>query len=300
MSWEAAAWAAEQRAPSGGCKLLLMMLANSADTYGCTFVGQVLLAERCQCERETVSRNMAKLRDAGLIASAQRRRANGSRTSDWTVLAPNADDRGPMGDAPLEEFPQMVTDLARVGRPEQDDALTQAARLVHEQSRDERSRDAGPDGHVTPEGGPDPSVEPSAPEERARASASNGRLCPQTVDRKPVKPEECELAWGVMDAFNAVAGAKFTAKGFVEKIIRRIREHPELDLAGHHRVISATFNGHHWWGSSPDPRIIYGNDGQFEKCLAAAASGSSGSSVQSEGVQTPSDGQDWNSTLRYD
>lgn len=128
-----------------------------------------------------------------------------------------------------------------------------------------------------------------------------GRSCPSTVDRRKVTTDECEMAWAIMDAFNSAAGTKARAKGYVEKIIRRCRENPELELADHQRVIAATFSGHHWWSGRPDPAIIYGSDTQFDRCLGNAPTGGpSGASVQSGGVQTPAAGNDLDEVVRWD
>jgi hypothetical protein len=136
MSTQAMSWAFEQQELSTGAKFLLVAIADVADGHGVAWCGRVLLAERCCCTPKTVSENMAKLEDAGLIVRRERRRLNGSRTSDWIVLAPNALDRGLMRDAPADEFPATICELAR------------------------GSGNKNTPGQVTKTGSPDPSEEP--------------------------------------------------------------------------------------------------------------------------------------------
>lgn len=114
MSFEATTWAFEQELPSGA-KFLLVALANGADEFGIGFSGREFLAGRCCCSAVSVSSNMKRLEEADLLARVERRRSNGSRTSDWSVLAPNLEDRGAMLDADEDEFPIPVARLARRG-----------------------------------------------------------------------------------------------------------------------------------------------------------------------------------------
>lgn len=113
MSAEAQSWAAQVTAGGPGPKLLLLALANIADVSGVTFAGRALLAERCECRPATVSANMKVLEEAGLVVRFERRRKNGSRSSDWTVLAPLLAERGLMVDASGEEYPAAVAEKAR-------------------------------------------------------------------------------------------------------------------------------------------------------------------------------------------
>jgi hypothetical protein len=155
MSVQASSWAFEQSATglTSGAKFLLVALANHATPAGVAWPGRQRLAEECICEPETVSRNLSRLEELGLIQRVQRRRGNGSRTSDWVVLAPGAADRGPMGDGSLEEFPEHVCALAR------------------STSGDEESPDSEGVGQVTPKGSPEPLEEPSSLRTSEKTSA---------------------------------------------------------------------------------------------------------------------------------
>src|SRR5688572_23102681 len=108
MSWQATAWAARQTTGNTGRKAVLLVIANHADPFGVCYPGRLLLAEECECRPETISANIGTLEAAGLLSRHQRRRANGSRTSDWIVLAPLAADRGEMRDAPADDYPPYI------------------------------------------------------------------------------------------------------------------------------------------------------------------------------------------------
>ncbi len=158
MSIEAINWAVEQQVGSKGDKFVLFMIANCASPAGIAYPGQVLLSERCECNVATINRCLKRLerRDGRgpLIGRAERRRPNGSRTSDWIVLGPRmGESRAPMR-APHEQegYPESVWDL--VGPPP---CKTSPDILQH----DEWSPDETDSTHVAKSGGPDPSVEPS-------------------------------------------------------------------------------------------------------------------------------------------
>ena len=161
MSTQAVTWAfdRQEQGLTIAQKFLLVALANSADKSGVTWIGQAALAEDCVCKRETVSRNMVALEEAGFIRRVRRCRANGSRTSDYTILAPRQPDRGSMTNASPDEFPEEVVALARPCECE-----SHAFGLC----------DPRTDSYVTETGGPEPSGEPSvsypAGEDTARES----------------------------------------------------------------------------------------------------------------------------------
>jgi hypothetical protein len=115
VSNEATSWAVRQDPGGSGPKLLLMILANHAGKDGVTYVGRELLAEECCSKRlATVTENFARLEARGFLTRLERRRDNGSRTSDWTILGPNAVDRGEMIDAGAER-PESIVAIARRG-----------------------------------------------------------------------------------------------------------------------------------------------------------------------------------------
>lgn len=90
------------------------------------------------------------------------------------------------------------------------------------------------------------------------------------VDRKPVTDDEALLAQLVLAAWNRATGQSLRAQGHLDKIIRRIREYPELDLDAHEHIIQVAIS-HPWWRGTPSPNVIYGNDTQFERQLTEAS-----------------------------
>lgn len=107
---------------------------------------------------------------------------------------------------------------------------------------------------------------------------------PTKVNRKPVTDDEYALASAVLEAFNVAAGTRYASKDYVAKAVSRIREHPELDLAGHGAVIAHALS-HPWWKGPASPSVVYGNESLFERCLHAAAA--LGGGAQPERGLTP-------------
>ena len=131
------------KAPTLATQAVLFSLAHHADHWGITYIGQATVASECSCRVATVSTNLKKLEEAGLVARVQRRDIGGRRTSDHVVLAPLAEDRGGMANADKlarEKHPNEVCDLAQ-------------SQLALGASRD-RTSDT-PDGNqLTPDGQP--------------------------------------------------------------------------------------------------------------------------------------------------
>jgi hypothetical protein len=115
MSWQACSWAGQQTAGNQGRKGLLLVLGNHANPSGVAWPGRGTLAADCECRPATITAQLAALEAAGLLARVRRMRANGSRTTDYLVLGPNAQDRGAMLDAVRGETEDAVADLARLG-----------------------------------------------------------------------------------------------------------------------------------------------------------------------------------------
>ena len=98
---------------------------------------------------------------------------------------------------------------------------------------------------------------------------------PGKVDRKAVTVREGELATAILAEFNRVSNRRFSSKGALTKIILRIREHPDVTLAGHAATIEHSFRAP-WWRGDPSPSVVYGNDALFERALNAAAAAVAG------------------------
>lgn len=157
MSHEASSWAFAQQQPelATGAKFLLVAIANRADKSGVAWPGHKTLAHDCNCAIETVTPNMKRLEALGLLVRIRRRRKNGSRTSDWIVLAAGHAERLPMIDAPADEYPEEVASVARAV----DDETS-----PNESSGDLSSPEDSTRPHLRKTGGPEPSEEPSTSE----------------------------------------------------------------------------------------------------------------------------------------
>lgn len=295
MSVEAITWAFEREVRNGGQKFLLVALANEANKSGVTFVGQQLLAEACSCTRETVSRNMVALERAGLIARVQRRRGNGSRTSDYTILAPAWEDRGSMREAVAEEVPDAVMALTMRGA---------------KSSRAESSRDEDRPRHVTNSGGPEPGEEPGALSVGARAKAK-----PVTYHGKRVPDETVAAAVHLLDVFCQAARRRIGSRDgtggaspALKQIVGALMARPEVTAPEWEQAVRNTVAspppwvdgqvqlGHVFGERAADHALV--NPGKVK-----GATDPSGSSVQSGGVQTgdvPTGWENLDEAVRYD
>lgn len=74
------------------------------------------------------------------------------------------------------------------------------------------------------------------------------------------------MAEQIVHEFNMAAGSAFTLQANFTPIIGRIREKPGLTIEQHRRVIDAALLDP-WWKGKPGLNVVYGNAGQFERCL---------------------------------
>jgi hypothetical protein len=77
---------------------------------------------------------------------------------------------------------------------------------------------------------------------------------------------EGELATGIIEHFNLTAGANYSVAAYGGMVAARVREHPELTLEDHRRVIGLNL-GAPWWDGPPSPRVIYRDAAAFESAL---------------------------------
>jgi 5-methylcytosine-specific restriction endonuclease McrA len=94
---------------------------------------------------------------------------------------------------------------------------------------------------------------------------------PKSVDSKPVTDQERELADGILAAWNAAIGAELQpTREYGRGIVMRIREHPDLTLEDHVRVITTRVRKKWWTEKRPGPRVLYGNATIFTEAVALA------------------------------
>ena len=87
MSWQASAWAKEQRLGSPAAKSILLCLADYADPEkNECWPSQMRLASDAEVSERTAREWLQRLEEWGLIARERRSRANGARASDMIVL----------------------------------------------------------------------------------------------------------------------------------------------------------------------------------------------------------------------
>lgn len=127
MSIEALDWAIRQTAGARGRKATLILVANIASQSGIVYAGVEYFAEKTECSRDTIIRDMAALEELGLLVRIKRRRKDGAPTSTLTVLAPG-EDRGNLEDP--EDDPVFGVDVVGWRRPKSqvaDDPKSQSA-----------------------------------------------------------------------------------------------------------------------------------------------------------------------------
>ncbi len=122
MSWQACKWARDIEVGSLAGKAVLLVVSEAAHSEGVTFLARERIAQRAECDPATVTRQLKEIEGQGLIARFRRRRQDGSRTTDYIVLAPLGD-RGEMPDADaltapddrrrVRGYPESVREAAR-------------------------------------------------------------------------------------------------------------------------------------------------------------------------------------------
>lgn len=233
MSVKAMSWAWDQKGLSEGEKLLLMALADHADDDGICWPGQKRLAEKVGCTDRTIRTRLTRMETEGLIRRERRKTQSGFRSSDRIFLH-----------LPNSRLPENIS-----GR---DDGLpeTAASALV------EPSVSV-----VTPLGNDDSIEKKEAPPAL-------------TVDKLKVTAHEWQLANGIIATFNKQAGTKFALRGsrgrpteHLKRILRRVRDNPELSLLDHRELIVRICANPWWKGKPGGVGVIYG-PAAFGRCLA--------------------------------
>lgn len=97
------------------------------------------------------------------------------------------------------------------------------------------------------------------------SSSSTGWL-PKSVGGLAVTDQEREWTDALLAEFNTVLGKRFAGKDWRTMIVRRMREHPEMDLAEHVALVKH-MTGSPWWKNDPTPAVIWGNGKTFDMGL---------------------------------
>ena len=169
MSVQAMTWAWEQELPMGP-KAVLVAIANHADGEGLCYPGQARLARMVGCNERSIRNFVRVLEDAGLIERVQRRRKDGSRTSDEYRLI----GLQPTRHAGSQPAPRAGSQAApHAGREDEPTGTT-----FRTNRHDVPPLPAPHAGHERSE---EPSVEPSE-ENQARERARTPKFDPLTVE----------------------------------------------------------------------------------------------------------------------
>jgi len=87
MSWQACAWARTVKTGNLTRKGILLLLSDAVDPHtGESFISQSRLAAEAECSVKTIERVFAWMEEEGLIIRKERRRGDGTRTSDLITL----------------------------------------------------------------------------------------------------------------------------------------------------------------------------------------------------------------------
>jgi hypothetical protein len=109
VSAEAMAWAKVTSFGSPTRKVVMLVLADYADEHWSCFPGQVRLANETDLSVRSVSRVLADLEAAGWIVREQRRRGDGSRTSDRYTIRRSPRSEQPANLSGSDRQPDTVT-----------------------------------------------------------------------------------------------------------------------------------------------------------------------------------------------
>jgi hypothetical protein len=238
VSVRAMAWAWEQDLPEGD-KLLLMALADHADDEGFCWPGQESLGRKIGRSERTVRERLKRLETKGFLSRRPRYNGSGHRSSDMIQLhLAKTDYRQSLPAA------EVTGGKLSSGEP----PVVVSVGIGDNQGKKEASIQSG-----NSTGGP-PSV---------------------AVDKLKVNEQEWKMATEIIAAFNKATGCKFSLIGtrgrpteHLKRILGRVREHPEVDLAQHLEVVRKTCENPWWEGRPGSVGVIYG-PAAFPRCLNA-------------------------------
>lgn len=107
---------------------------------------------------------------------------------------------------------------------------------------------------------------PSQSSSSSKSARARVGRAPDMIARKKVTGDEEHFALAVLAIFNEVSGKTFGSQQAVGKLVLRHREHPELTLEDHRRIIVGQFE-RPWWKGDPSVNVIYGNGDIFDNAL---------------------------------
>jgi hypothetical protein len=253
-----------RRAYARSLYLALLELANEARGDRAD-VSRRTLGERAGCSRDLVSDLAPLLMEAGVVEVRERFHDNARMENEWVVVEPPA-----APDTGCEAGPPVAASLDPRGCEPPPPRLAASTPMAASHSElkkneEEQRRTTACSARAREEGG----EVSDSPLSLLPSDSSNGagrEAEPKKVDDQLVSAEEHDAARRVLDAFNATFATKFAAPDWRAKIIRRLREHADLDVAAHEAAITQNAQNP-WWAGAASPSVIYGSAEQFERSL---------------------------------
>ena len=229
MSVKALSWAFDQ--PIGGNeKVVLLVLADFADEKGRAYPGQATIATKAHIVEKTVGRVIRKLEEGGYLRREERRRPDGSRTSDLYHLAVNGQ-----------------TDVLSGGSADPAKQTPTHARGTE------------------PSGEPSGSLVARANDERKRITVDK-KLVPVVIQVRAerVLAHYCEKTGRQLRAYTATGKASEALK----RIVMRCTENPSLEAEHLYLVVDRVLaNPPSWAEGTPEVGDIFG-PAAFERALS--------------------------------
>lgn len=241
-------------------KALWAALASYAWNTGSCFPSQATLATMLSVDERTIRRWTRELEQVGMVATEHR---DARKSIVYTLSETPASVSGVenYGGADVRSTPASVSAEEQQGEEQQgvcsvepsteDDRMISSMPVVAGASAQAGAGTGGP-----------PQLSLVTEDEPVPKVVRH----PVTVGRRKVTDAEHDLCDAILTHFNAAAGTRYSSVEFREKVIRRIREHPEMTAADHEAVIDRVF-ANPWWTDTPSPAVIYGNASIFERSI---------------------------------
>jgi hypothetical protein len=246
MSFQAMSWALAQRCGAPGPKLVLLCLANYADEHGICWPSDTLLADEVEVSSRSVVKYRQTLRDRGLITWDQRRRADGSLSSNrYRLIMTRTPSEDPSGGGTEDPSGGGTEESSGGGTEESSGGTAGASGGTAGASQQEepvidpvkepgggdlvsdltsaRDQDPPPDAHSTPTAPPGSHVEGTPPSPDIPPAR-----CPDHIDT-PGDVPPCRACADARRAHDAAVAAHERARAARTALIDRDR-HTELQL----------------------------------------------------------------------
>lgn len=230
--------------------LVLLRVADHADSDGACWPGTTTLAEWTGRDEKSVRRAIERLGSEGLLSRERRASESGrGRLSDRLVLALDLPDTTPgrkastnRASGPVEGADQPDISSPSTGHP----VPTNRASCPDQpdiSSRPLRDR------RTYQEPSKEPLRESSRPEEPL------------------VTEEEERLTFSIISAFSSLAQQRFRPENWKAQVVACLRSNPELTEADHLAIVRANF-AKPWWKTPPTPSVLFSQPSTYDAAIA--------------------------------